>query len=89
VEGNAKAARTIDICGITHLNAARLADAFQDADVVKAEDALRSFFSLPTLDQRLAHLDLLRAMANEFNLAQAQAIVGFLEREIQPQPDID
>ncbi|MBN3865213.1 hypothetical protein HCU66_23665 [Pseudomonas frederiksbergensis] len=78
-----KGVETISICGIKYLNAARLADHFLPADNEAAEKALDSFFRVNSRAWKLKHIRTLKTMADEFNLAQARAIVEILELEME------
>ncbi|MNJ48383.1 hypothetical protein D3C77_435760 [compost metagenome] len=77
-----KGSKTINICGINHLNAARLADNFLPADSKEAEEMLESFFRVKSLAWKRKRLQTLRVMADEFNLAKAKAIIDALEQEV-------
>lgn len=80
VAGKAKALKTIELCGINFLNAARLAGCFTE-DKAKAEKALEQYYSLESLEEKRAQLDILRALAEEFDLASAKVIVECLESD--------
>lgn len=80
--GSAKGINTISICGINYLNAARLADHFLPGDSELAEKNLESFFRIKMKPHKLKRIEVLRTMADQFDLAQAKAIIGILEQEI-------
>lgn len=80
VAGKAKALTTIELCGINFLNAARLAGCFTE-DKAKAEKALEQYYSLESLEEKRAQLDILKALAEDFNLGSAKAIVECLEND--------
>jgi len=82
VRGSQKGAATIDVCDIHVLNAARLASHFRRHSR-SAEMMLRSFFRYKRRSKKIECLNLLRALADEHNLAPAQAIVGRLENEFE------
>ncbi|HDS1693017.1 hypothetical protein [Pseudomonas putida] len=77
-----KGGNTIRICGINFLNAARLAGHFLPGDSEVAEKNLESFFRLTMKAYKLKRIEVLKAMAEQFDLAQAKAIIDVLEREV-------
>ncbi|MGF6571645.1 uncharacterized protein (TIGR02646 family) [Paraburkholderia sp. GAS333] len=81
VSGSAKGKITIDVCKISILNSARLSDSFASGRRV-AEKYLRQFYEIRTLKKKREHLELLRALAAQRNLAPALAIVDRLAQEI-------
>lgn len=80
-DGSLKGRRTIRICGIGALNAARLSDFFGTGRG-SAEDALHKFFSYKQPSRKRAMLALLRILANRGE-AKARAIVDRLEDEMR------
>ncbi|NBF14156.1 hypothetical protein GV729_02565 [Pseudomonas sp. Fl4BN2] len=81
--GSPKGLGTIGICGINYLNAARLADHFLPADSAEAEKNLEGFFRVKRKAWKLKKIQVLRSMADEFDLAKARAIIEVLEQEIE------
>ncbi|PIB47424.1 hypothetical protein AOA59_01005 [Pseudomonas sp. 2822-15] len=77
-----KGANTIRICGINFLNAARLAGHFLPGDSEVAEKNLESFFRIKMKAHKIKRLEVLRTMAEKFDLAKAKAIIGVLEQEV-------
>lgn len=77
-----KGVNTILICGINYLNAARLAGHFLPGDSKVAEKNLESFLRIKMKPLRVKRLEVLRTMAEEFDLAKAKAIIEKLEQEI-------
>lgn len=76
-----KGKATIDLCGIHNLNATRLSDHFQRDQRKNAEKALRLFYASST-SRKKKYLKLLRNLADNFGLAQAKAVVDWLEEEL-------
>lgn len=77
-----KGLNTILICGINYLNAARLAGHFLPGDSKVAEKNLESFLRIKMKPLKVKRLEVLRTMAEEFDLAKAKAIIEKLEQEI-------
>jgi len=76
-----KGGKTIDICGINALNAARLSDFFGTGRG-SAEKLLHKFFNYKQPGRKQAMLELLHALARRGN-AKASAIVDRLEEEMR------
>jgi len=81
--GSAKGKETIRLCGIDYLNAARLADHFLPADSEAAENALEGYFRVKNRAWKRKYIGILRTMIDEFDLAQARAIIQVLEEEME------
>ncbi|WP_321854649.1 hypothetical protein [Paraburkholderia tropica] len=85
IAGSFKGKNTIEICKIdVLLNAARLADGFSSGRRV-AETHLRRFYEYKRISKKKEHLELLRALATQRNLAGALAIVQQLEQEVDEE----
>jgi|GEM_PF-3600040 len=80
-DGSPKGSKTIVMCGISTLNAARLSDFFS-LGRGRAEEALHKFFDYKQLSRKQAMLELLRALAGQGD-ATARAIVDRLEEEMR------
>jgi uncharacterized protein (TIGR02646 family) len=79
-----KGKNTIGMCGITVLNAARLANYFSTGRR-SAEKLLREFFRYKRRSKKQRCLDLLRELADK-HLAKAAAIVDRLQQEMDETP---
>lgn len=82
LNGNAKGAETIEVCGINYLNAARLADHFLPADYGAVQAALEGFFRVKRRGWKLKYLDILEGLVIELNYEPARKILGALRGEI-------
>jgi hypothetical protein len=69
IDGNAKGQNTIRICGISAINATRLAHSFL-GHAGHAETQLRRFFDYRSIGKKEACVDFLRALSPKLKLAQ-------------------
>lgn len=80
--GSAKGAKTIEICGINYLNAARLADYFLPADHKTVQKALEGFFRVSSREWKRKYIRILNGLVDEHNFQPAREILGALEAEV-------
>jgi uncharacterized protein (TIGR02646 family) len=80
-----KGSETIDLCGISILNVARLCDYFDPSSMQEAEKALRALHVIKSKKKKEEKLQVLRRLADDFNLAKAKALVLELESDLLPQ----
>lgn len=81
-DGSTKGDQTIRVCGIRHLNSARLADHFAPGDNQAAEKALEGYFRVTSPTWKRKYLQILRRIADDYDLAAAKTIVDLLDAEI-------
>lgn len=79
--GSQKGKKTIEVCKISTVNAARLSQYFAP-DRKTAENRLRAFYQYKNRNKKKACLEVLRVLANQYGLAQATAILDLLEQEM-------
>lgn len=84
-----KGQETIRICGITALNATRLADEFALDDCNEAEDALRVFHEVDDVARKRQLLELLSELAERASHPGARSVMQALQAEVahDPVPD--
>jgi len=83
IDGNAKGVATISTCGITFLNAARLADHFHPLYRKQAQKALEVLCGESTLRVKKKRLQLLTLLVEDHGLEKAAPILKLLEIEYQ------
>jgi hypothetical protein len=76
-----KGRKTIKVCGISRINAARLADAFGPGGQAEAEKALRNFSAL-NAKKRIATLSLLDSIAARTGSEKAKIVVACLRADV-------
>lgn len=82
--GSKKGQETIRICGMTALNATRLADNFDIDDVPMAEEALRAFHEIADPSRRKRALELLTDLARNSDDAAVDAVIDALTMDLSP-----
>ncbi|WP_322359476.1 HNH endonuclease domain-containing protein [Pseudomonas sichuanensis] len=82
LDSDGKGAKTIEMCGINYLNAARLADYFLPADYSDIQSALEGFFRVKSRGWKLKYLDILEGLVVDLNYEPARNILGALRDEI-------
>ncbi|MDQ0038187.1 uncharacterized protein (TIGR02646 family) [Variovorax boronicumulans] len=82
-DGSSKGAKTILVCGMASLNAARLADQFAIEETVQAETALRTFHEVADVTHKQELLELLSEMARRYDHPGSQAVVETLRHDLQ------
>ncbi|MDR8016534.1 hypothetical protein [Ectopseudomonas guguanensis] len=80
--GSMKGAKTIELCGIHYLNAARLADYFLPADHKTVQQALEGLFRVKSRGWKIKYLEVLNGLVDEHNFQPAREILGALKDEV-------
>ncbi|SDU30106.1 TIGR02646 family protein [Pseudomonas yamanorum] len=83
LNGNEKGAKTIEVCGINYLNAARLSDYFLPADYGAVQAALEGFFRVKSRGWKLKYLNVLDGLVVDLSYEPARKILEALRDEIQ------
>lgn len=82
LNGSAKGAETIEVCGIHYLNAARLADHFLPAEFGTVQSALEGFFRVKRRGWKIKYLDILNGLVSDLNYEPARKIIEALRSEV-------
>ncbi|WP_065889623.1 hypothetical protein [Pseudomonas sp. 35 E 8] len=82
LNGSAKGAETIEVCGINYLNAARLADYFLPAEFGAVQSALEGFFRVKRRGWKIKYLSVLNGLVSDLNYEPARTIIEALRDEV-------
>jgi hypothetical protein len=83
VQNSAKGARTIEVCGISGLNAIRLADKFSVKERAQVERFLRRFMETGDVLKKRKLLEFLEVLAGKHNHAGAKTVTDWLRRDLE------